>query len=76
VHAAPRRWGEVSGKHISLQVGDICDWEFFADAFSSFQPDSIVHFGGRRRRCCALAAGAGPGAGPGWRRSPCRSCSG
>lgn len=26
----PSRWGEVSGKHIDLQVGDICDWEFLS----------------------------------------------
>lgn len=26
------RWGEVSGKHIDLQVGDICDWEFLSQA--------------------------------------------
>jgi hypothetical protein len=28
------RWGEVSGKHIDLQVGDICDWEFLSQAFT------------------------------------------
>jgi hypothetical protein len=31
--AAPRRWGEVSGKHVDLQIGDICDWEFLSQAF-------------------------------------------
>jgi nucleoside-diphosphate-sugar epimerase len=39
------RWGEVSGKHISLEIGDICDWEFFGEAFTRFNPDSVVHFG-------------------------------
>lgn len=43
----PRRWGEISGKHISLQIGDLCDWEFFSEAFRSFAPDHIVHFGAR-----------------------------
>ncbi len=42
------RWGEISGKHISLAVGDICDWEFFDDAFRSFMPDAVVHFGEQR----------------------------
>jgi UDP-sulfoquinovose synthase len=42
------RWGEISGQHIELAVGDICDWEFFGDAFSSFRPDAVVHFGEQR----------------------------
>lgn len=45
---ARRRWGEVSGEHIDLQVGDICDWDFFGEAFSAFQPDAVVHFGEQR----------------------------
>lgn len=44
----PLRWGEVSGKHISLQIGDLCDWEFFSEAFRNFAPDHIVHFGEQR----------------------------
>lgn len=42
------RWGEISGKHIELQVGDICEWDFFSEAFKSFNPDHIVHFGEQR----------------------------
>lgn len=42
------RWGEVSGKHIDLQIGDICDWEFLEDVFVSFKPDAVVHFGEQR----------------------------
>ena len=42
------RWGEVSGEHIDLQVGDICDWDFFGEAFNAFQPDAVVHFGEQR----------------------------
>ena len=42
------RWGEISGKHIDLQVGDICDWEFLAEAFQAFRPDAVVHFGEQR----------------------------
>jgi UDP-sulfoquinovose synthase len=42
------RWGEISGKHIHLAIGDICDWEFFGDAFKSFNPDAVVHFGEQR----------------------------
>jgi UDP-sulfoquinovose synthase len=42
------RWGEISGKHITLAIGDICDWEFFGEAFKSFDPDAVVHFGEQR----------------------------
>ncbi len=38
----------MSGKHISLEIGDICDWEFFGEAFRKFNPDSVVHFGEQR----------------------------
>jgi nucleoside-diphosphate-sugar epimerase len=43
-----RRWGEVSGQHIQLAIGDICDWEFFGELFESFHPDAVVHFGEQR----------------------------
>lgn len=48
VHERVKRWGEVSGQHIHLEIGDICDWEFFSDAFQSFKPDAVVHFGEQR----------------------------
>ncbi|KAI8471689.1 MAG: UDP-sulfoquinovose synthase [Monoraphidium minutum] len=47
-HDRVRKWGEVSGKHIDLQIGDICDWEFLSQAFTSFRPDAVVHFGEQR----------------------------
>ncbi|KAG2451813.1 hypothetical protein HYH02_003589 [Chlamydomonas schloesseri] len=48
IHDRVRRWGEISGKHISLQIGDICDWEFLSQAFTSFKPNHVVHFGEQR----------------------------
>lgn len=47
-HDRVRKWGEVSGKHIDLQVGDINDWEFLSQTFTSFKPDHVVHFGEQR----------------------------
>lgn len=38
----------MSGNHIDLQIGDICDWEFLEDVFTSFKPDAVVHFGEQR----------------------------
>ena len=29
-------------------MGDICDFEFFGEAFRKFNPDSVVHFGEQR----------------------------
>mmetsp|Transcript_12276 Transcript_12276/g.26478 ORF Transcript_12276/g.26478 Transcript_12276/m.26478 type:complete len:473 (+) Transcript_12276:88-1506(+) len=48
IHDRIRKWQEVSGKHIQLEVGDICDWEFFGEAFRNFSPDAVVHFGEQR----------------------------
>ncbi len=38
----------MSGRHIELQVGDICDFEFLGEVFRSFAPDAVVHFGEQR----------------------------
>ncbi|KAG1678899.1 hypothetical protein FOA52_003567 [Chlamydomonas sp. UWO 241] len=48
IHDRVRKWGEVSGKHIHLEIGDICDWEFFEEVFRRFNPTSVVHFGEQR----------------------------
>ena len=42
------RWGEVSGNHIELEIGDLLNFEFFSDAFKRFAPDALVHFGEQR----------------------------
>ena len=43
-----RRWKSLTGKTIQLYIGDICDFEFLSEAFKSFEPDSVVHFGEQR----------------------------
>lgn len=48
VHDRVRTWGDISGRHIDLQIGDICDWEFLSQAVTGFKPDAIVHFGEQR----------------------------
>lgn len=47
-HERVKTWGEVSGKHIDLMIGDVCDFEFLSQAFQSFSPDAVVHFGEQR----------------------------
>lgn len=48
IHNRIRRWKSLTGKDIQLYVGDICDFEFLSEAFCSFQPDAVVHFGEQR----------------------------
>ncbi|KAF2552558.1 hypothetical protein F2Q68_00037747 [Brassica cretica] len=48
IHDRISRWKALTGKTIELYVGDICDFEFLADSFNSFEPDSVVHFGEQR----------------------------
>jgi len=48
IHDRIRRWKALTGKTIELYVGDICEFDFLSDAFESFQPESVVHFGEQR----------------------------
>ncbi|KAL1532579.1 UDP-sulfoquinovose synthase, chloroplastic [Salvia divinorum] len=48
IHNRIRRWKSLTGKDIGLYVGDICDFEFLSEAFKSFEPDAVVHFGEQR----------------------------
>jgi UDP-sulfoquinovose synthase len=43
-----RRWKTLTGKTIQLYIDDICDFEFLSEAFKSFEPDAVVHFGEQR----------------------------
>jgi len=40
-----RAWEEVTKRHISCAVGDLCDYEFVRTALGRFRPEAIVHFG-------------------------------
>lgn len=42
------RWKGVSGKDISLYVGDITNYDFLSKALCEFEPEAIVHFGEQR----------------------------
>ena len=41
-------WRSVSGKHIDVAIGDICDYSFFEGIFKNSLPDAVVHFGEQR----------------------------
>jgi UDP-sulfoquinovose synthase len=40
-----RKWKEISGKNIELQVGDLCNHRFVYGIFEKFLPDAIIHYG-------------------------------
>ncbi|KAL6296020.1 hypothetical protein ACE6H2_004162 [Prunus campanulata] len=48
IHDRIRCWKSLTGKSIELYIGDVCDFEFLSEAFKSFVPDSVVHFGEQR----------------------------
>ncbi|PQM38429.1 UDP-sulfoquinovose synthase chloroplastic [Prunus yedoensis var. nudiflora] len=48
IHDRIRCWKSLTGKSIELYIGDVCDFEFLSEAFKSFEPDSVVHFGEQR----------------------------
>lgn len=48
IHDRVRRWKSLTGKTIELFIGDICDFEFLAESFKSFEPNAVVHFGEQR----------------------------
>ncbi len=37
-------WEEVSGKKISFEVGDCCDYEFLSKVMKEFKPECVVHY--------------------------------
>ncbi|XP_054800272.1 UDP-sulfoquinovose synthase, chloroplastic [Prosopis cineraria] len=48
IHDRLRCWKSLTGKSIELYVGDICEFDFLSEAFKSFEPDAVVHFGEQR----------------------------
>jgi UDP-sulfoquinovose synthase len=43
-----RVWKDVSGRDITMHVGDITSFEFIRDLFVNAKPDAIVHFAEQR----------------------------
>ncbi|NJK34616.1 MAG: NAD-dependent epimerase/dehydratase family protein [Oscillatoriales cyanobacterium SM2_2_1] len=42
------RWYSLTGKKIDLFVGDITNYDFVQRVFTTFEPESVVHFGEQR----------------------------
>lgn len=41
-------WRQVSGRQISMEVGDLLDYAFLSDVFRRYQPHAVVHFAEQR----------------------------
>jgi UDP-sulfoquinovose synthase len=41
-------WYHITGKSMSLFIGDITDYDFLINTLRKFQPDAIVHYGEQR----------------------------
>lgn len=37
-------WEEITGKKISVHIGDITEYEFLLDIFREFRPDAVIHY--------------------------------
>lgn len=40
-----RAWKTVTGRQMSMLVGDLCDYDLVREVLRDFQPEAIVHFG-------------------------------
>jgi UDP-sulfoquinovose synthase len=43
-----RTWRAVSGRHLDVFGGDVCDAEFVDGVMEAFEPDAVVHFAEQR----------------------------
>ena len=48
IHKRVAKWKELTGRDITLYLGDICDFEFLTEAWKQFEPEHVVHFGEQR----------------------------
>lgn len=45
LHARVKLWQKITGKEISLKIGDLTNHRFVYNILEEFQPDAIVHYG-------------------------------
>jgi UDP-sulfoquinovose synthase len=37
-------WEQVSGRRLTVAIGDVCDYPFLLQVFREFEPDAVVHY--------------------------------
>lgn len=44
LHRRAEIWKRINGNEIQVRIGDICNWDFLAEIFTTFQPDALIHY--------------------------------
>jgi len=44
LHERVSLWESISGQKINIHIGDCCNYEFLCGIFSSFKPDTVIHY--------------------------------
>ena len=44
LHERARIWEEISGREITVRIGDCCDYRFLAALFEEFLPEAVIHY--------------------------------
>jgi UDP-sulfoquinovose synthase len=44
LHLRAARWEQVSGRRLTVAIGDVCDYPFLLQVFQEFEPDAVVHY--------------------------------
>jgi len=44
LHERARQWEELTENRIPVFIGDLCQWDFIAEVFQAFAPDTIIHY--------------------------------
>jgi UDP-sulfoquinovose synthase len=45
LHRRAKRWSEVSGRTIAVEVGDLCNHRFVYNLIQRYRPETIIHYG-------------------------------
>lgn len=48
LHDRVKKWKELSGKNISIEVGDLLDYDFISRVLKTYNPDAVIHFAEQR----------------------------
>lgn len=44
LHERSKIWEEKTGEKLSVEIGDLCDWDFISRLFIDYKPDAVVHY--------------------------------
>ncbi len=44
LHDRVNLWQNISGRKLSLYIGDLRQWEFISDLFKQIRPDAVIHY--------------------------------